>query len=36
MYSGTNRSNNPDNGKTTSSYIMMMCNCFVSFKVGKS
>lgn len=33
-YSDANWGNNPDNGKSTSSYIMMMCNGPVSFKVG--
>ena len=33
-YSDVNWGNNPDNGKSTSSYIMMMCNGPVSIKVG--
>ena len=33
-FSDANWGNNPDNGKSTSSYLMMMCNGPVSFKVG--
>ena len=34
MFSDANWGNNPDNGKSTLSYVMMMCNGPVSFKVG--
>ena len=33
-FSDANWVNNPDNGKSTSPYVMMMCNGPVSFKVG--
>ena len=33
-FSDANWGNNPDNGKSTSSYVMIMCNGPVSFKVG--
>ena len=33
-YSDANWGNNPDNGKSTSSYMMMTCNGPVSFKLG--
>lgn len=32
-FSDANWGNNPDNGKSTSSYVMMMCNGPVTFKV---
>ena len=34
VYWDANWVNNPDDGKSTSSYIVMMCNGPVSFKVG--
>ena len=34
VFSDANWGNNPDNGKSTLSYVMMMCNGPVSFKVG--
>ena len=33
-FSGANWGNNPDNGRSTSSYIVMLANTPISFKVG--